>query len=54
MITNFELIAEIKTLAEKQFGKFDTAFLWGCASGLLDINELQIILGILKEKENNK
>ena len=53
MITNFELIAEIKTLAEKQYGKFDNAFLWGCASGFLDINELQLIIGILKDKENN-
>jgi len=52
MKTNFELIAEIKTLAEKQYGKNDTAFLWGCASGFLAINELELILGILKDKEN--
>lgn len=51
MKTNFEIIAEIKTLAEKQYGKNDMAFLWGCASGFLSVNELELILGILAEQE---
>ena len=53
MKTNFELIAEIQALAEKHYGKHDTAFLWGCSSPLLTIPNLELILSILKEKETN-
>jgi len=52
MKTNFEVIAEIKTLAEKQFGKNDGFFLWGCSQALLTVQQLEIILSILKDKEN--
>ena len=53
MKTNFEIIAEIQSLAEKHYGKNDMAFLWGCSSPLLTVQQLELILGILKDKENN-
>lgn len=53
MKTNFEIIAEIQSLAEKHYGKNDMAFLWGCSSPLLTIHNLELILSILKEKETN-
>jgi hypothetical protein len=53
MKTNFELIAEIKTLAEKNCGENYSAFLWGCSSSLLTMHDLELILSILKDKETN-
>jgi hypothetical protein len=31
----------------------DLAFTWGCAQALLSVEQLQIILNILQDKENN-
>jgi hypothetical protein len=53
MKTIFEIQEEIKTLSKKHYGEMDLAFLWGCSSALLTENNLKVILGILKEKENN-
>ena len=53
MITNYELEQEIKSLAKKHYGDMDLAWLWGCAQALLSVSQLELILGILKEKENN-
>jgi hypothetical protein len=53
MKTNFELAQEINTLAKKHYGDSDLAFAWGCAQALLTATQLDLILGILKEKENN-
>jgi len=44
---------EINTLAKKHYGEMDLAFSWGCAQGLLTAKQLELILGILKEKEEN-
>jgi hypothetical protein len=52
MKNNFEIIAEIKPLAKKHYGDMDLAFLWGCSQALLTPKQLEIILGMLKEKEN--
>jgi hypothetical protein len=51
MKTNFELAQEINTLAKKHYGDSDLAYAWGCAQALLTTNQLELILGILKEKE---
>jgi hypothetical protein len=51
MKTNFEIAQEINTLAKKHYGNMDLAFVWGCAQALLSTRELNIILGILKDKE---
>jgi hypothetical protein len=51
MITNFEIAQEINTLAKKQYGESDFAFTWGCAQALLTTEQLNLILGMLKEKE---
>ncbi len=53
MKTNFELTQEINTLAKKHYGEQDLAFAWGCAQALLTVNQLELILGILQEKEAN-
>ena len=53
MKSNFEVTQEITDLAKKHYGEMDLAFLWGCSSALLTENNLKVILGILKEKENN-
>lgn len=53
MKTNFEITQEITTLAKKHYGDMDLAWAWGCASALLTVQQLELILGILKEKENN-
>jgi hypothetical protein len=53
MKTNFELAQEINTLSKKHYGDSDLAFAWGCAQALLTAKQLELILGILKEKENN-
>lgn len=53
MKTNFEIAQEINTLAKKHYGEMDLAFAWGCAQGLLTAKQLELILGILKEKEEN-
>lgn len=53
MKTNFELTQEISTLAKKHYGEMDLAFTWGCAQALLSVEQLQIILNILKDKETN-
>jgi hypothetical protein len=53
MKTNFEIVQEINTLANKQYGDSGNAlaFAWGCAQALLTTQQLELILGILKEKE---
>ena len=51
MKTNFEITQEINTLAKKHYGAMDLAFMWGCAQALLSTSQLDIILGILKDKE---
>lgn len=51
MKTNFELAQEINTLAKKHYGEQDLAWMWGCAQALLSASQLDLILGILKEKE---
>ena len=51
MKTNSEITQEINTLAKKHYGNMDLAFVWGCAQALLSTRELNIILGILKDKE---
>ncbi len=52
MKTNFELTQEINTLAKKHYQEMDLAFTWGCAQALLSVEQLQIILNILQDKEN--
>jgi hypothetical protein len=54
MKTNFEIAQEINTLAKKHYGEQDLAFAWGCAQALLTTKQLELILGILKEKEDNQ
>ncbi len=51
MKTNFEITQEINSLAKKHYGEQDLAFAWGCAQALLTVNQLELILGILKDKE---
>lgn len=51
MKTNFEITQEINTLAKKHYQDMDLAFVWGCAQALLTTSQLDIILGILKDKE---
>jgi hypothetical protein len=53
MKTNFEIVDEIESLAKKQQKQYDGVWLWGCASSLLTTQQLEIILSILKDKENN-
>lgn len=53
MKTNFEITQEINSLAQKHYGEQHLAFAWGCAQALLTTKQLELILGILKEKENN-
>ena len=53
MKTNFEITQEINTLAKKHYGDMDLAFVRGCAQALLSTSQLDIILGILKDKEAN-
>jgi hypothetical protein len=52
MKTNNEVIAEIGTLAKKHYGEQYLAWSWGCATALLTTQQLDLILGILKEKES--
>jgi hypothetical protein len=53
MITNFEITQEINSLAKKHYQEMDLAFMWGCAQALLTTKQLELILGILKDKEAN-
>ena len=53
MKSNFEITQEINTLAKKHYGDTDLAFMWGCAQALLTTEQLQLILGILKDKKTN-
>jgi hypothetical protein len=53
MKTNFEITQEINTLAKKHYGEQDLAYVWGCAQALLSVSQLDLILGMLKEKETN-
>jgi hypothetical protein len=53
MKTNFEIAQQINTLAKKHYGEQDLAWMWGCAQALLSVSQLELILGILKEKETN-
>jgi hypothetical protein len=52
MKSNNEIIAEINTLAKKHYGEQSLAWSWGCAQALLTVEQLDLILGILKDKEN--
>ena len=52
MKTNFELTQEISTLAKKHYGEQHLAWSWGCATALLTATQLELILDILKDKEN--
>jgi hypothetical protein len=51
MISNNEVIAEINSLAKKHYGDMALAWSWGCATALLTTEQLELILGILKEKD---
>jgi hypothetical protein len=53
MKTNYEITQEINSLAKKHYGEQDLAYVWGCAQALLSATQLDLILGILKEKEAN-
>jgi hypothetical protein len=53
MISNNEVIAEINTLAKTHYDDMALAWSWGCATALLTTEQLQLILGILKDKETN-
>jgi hypothetical protein len=53
MTSNFEITQEINALAKKHYGDTDLAFVWGCAQALLSTSQLDLILGMLKEKETN-
>jgi hypothetical protein len=51
MKTNFEIAQEINALAKKHYGEQYLAWSWGCAQALLTTPQLELILGILLEKE---
>ena len=51
MKTNFEIAQEINTLATKHYGDVSLSWVWGCAQALLTAQQLELILGMLKEKE---
>ena len=51
MKSNFEITQEVNALAKKHYGEQDLAFVWGCAQALLTTKQLELILGILLEKE---
>jgi hypothetical protein len=51
MKSNNEVIAEINSLAKKHYGDVSLAWSWGCATALLTVQQLELILDILKEKE---
>ena len=51
MKSNNEVIAEINTLAKNHYGDMALAWSWGCAQALLPVEQLDLILGILKDKE---
>jgi hypothetical protein len=53
MISNNEVIAEINSLAKTHYGDMSLAWSWGCATALLKTEHLELILGILKDKEAN-
>jgi hypothetical protein len=50
MKSNNEVIAEINSLAKKHYGDVALAWSWGCATALLTVQQLELILEILKEK----
>ncbi len=52
MKSNNEIIAEINSLAKTHYGEQHLAWSWGCATALLTTQQLELILGILKEKES--
>jgi hypothetical protein len=54
MKSNFEIAQEINTLAKKHYGDSDYAFTWGCAQALLTATQLELILGMLQEKEDSQ
>ena len=51
MKTNYEITQEIGILSKKHYGDMSLAWSWGCASALLTVQQLELILGMLKEKE---
>jgi hypothetical protein len=53
MKSNFEIAQEINTLAKKHYGDMNLAWSWGCATALLTAKQLELILGMLQEKEAN-
>lgn len=54
MKTNFEITQEVNTLAKKHYAEMDLAWLWGCSQALLTATQLELILGMLKEKEDSQ
>jgi|LakMenE01Jun11ns_1017448.scaffolds.fasta_scaffold8821127_2 hypothetical protein len=52
MKSNNEIIAEINSLAKTHYDDMALAWSWGCATALLTTQQLELILGILKEKES--
>ena len=51
MKTNFEIAQEVNTLAKKHYAEMDLAWLWGCSQALLTAQQLELILGMLLDKE---
>ncbi len=51
MKTNFEIAQGVNTLAKKHYGEMDLAWLWGCSQALLTTQQLELILGMLLDKE---
>jgi len=52
MKTNFEITQEINALANEHYGDSALAlsFAWGCAQALLTTQQLELILGMIKDK----
>jgi hypothetical protein len=53
MKTSYEITQEINTLAKKHYDDMALAWTWGCATALLTAKQLELILKILKDKEEN-
>ena len=53
MKTSYEITQEINTLAKKHYDDMSLAWTWGCATALLTTKQLELILKILKDKEEN-
>jgi hypothetical protein len=53
MKTSYEITQEINTLAKKHYDDMSLAWTWGCAQALLTTKQLELILKILKDKEES-